>query len=168
MCGGHFDGIVTYDVAGIIWAGHLISGGLLVHSAVYTVHGNMHCNTREHALQHNNNGPKTLLCDTHDTMSTSLLQQPITITCCVRFDRNYVSFDNNETPTDRADHIENCLLVRLINSCVEIILPNLCLLPTLQCTFQWIRHTKVHHRYPHFSNKQTMWLAAHHCVLQIV
>ena len=37
----------------------------------------------------NNNRPKILPCDTPDTMLTSLLLQPSTITCCDRFDRNF-------------------------------------------------------------------------------
>ena len=48
----------------------------------------------------NNNWPKTLPClRTPDTMLTSLLRQPSTITCCDRFDRNCVNIDKAEPPT---------------------------------------------------------------------
>ena len=46
----------------------------------------------------NNNGPKTLQSGTTDTMLTSLLWQPSTITCCDRFDKNCVNIDNTELP----------------------------------------------------------------------
>ena len=54
----------------------------------------------------NNNGPKTLPCGTPDTTLTSLLQQPSTITCCDRFDRNCVYIDKTEPPI----HTEQSLL----------------------------------------------------------
>ena len=91
----------------------------------------------------NNNEPKTLPCGTPETTSTSLLRQPSTITCCDRFDRNYVSIDNTEhANTKRAEAIENALMVNHIKGCTLINLHDPSLLPTLQCTLQCMEHAQ--------------------------
>ena len=46
----------------------------------------------------NNKWAKTLPFNYPDTMLTSLLLQPSTITGCGRFDRNWVNIDNSEPP----------------------------------------------------------------------
>ena len=85
----------------------------------------------------NNNWPITMPCGTPDTLSTSLLQQPSTITCCDWFDRSCISIDNTEPPnTHRAEPLENALMVDPINGSTEINLLDPTLLPTLQCTLQ--------------------------------
>ena len=50
------------------------------------------------SVQEDQNRPKTLPCGTPDTMLTSLLRQPSTITCCDWFDRNSVNIDRTEPP----------------------------------------------------------------------
>ena len=60
--------------------------------------------------------------------------------------------------------MQNSLIVEPIKGCTEINLYYPSLPRTLQCTLQWMWHTKVHHRYPDLSDKQTWWLEALHCV----
>ena len=89
----------------------------------------------------NNNESKTLYCDTADTTLTSLLRQPSTLMCS---DRQHRTFTTHTT-----ELIENSLMVDPIKSCAEINLHNPSLMPTLQCIFQCMRHTrKVYHKYP--------------------
>ena len=92
----------------------------------------------------NNNGPKTLPYGIPDTMLTSLLLQPSTITCCERFDRNSVNIDHTEPPIP----IEQGLYripswyVDPIKGCDEINLYDPSLLPIFQCTLQCMRRTQ--------------------------
>ena len=70
----------------------------------------------------NNNGHKTLPCGTPDTTLTSLLLQPSTITCCDRFDRNFVNIDMTEPPIPtEQSFIENAQMVDPIKGCTEVI-----------------------------------------------
>ena len=66
--------------------------------------------------------------------------------------------------THRAELIENFLMVDPIKSGAEVDLHNPGHLPALQSTAVYVTHTKVHHRYPNLSDKQTGWLEAHHSV----
>ena len=94
-------------------------------------------------VQRNNNGPKTLPCGTPDTMLTSLLRQPSTITCCDRFDRNCVNMDRTGPPIPtRAELMENAQMVDPIKGCTEVNLHDPSLLPTLQCTLQCKGHAQ--------------------------
>ena len=70
--------------------------------------------------------------------------------------------------THRAEPIENALMVNHIKSYTEINLQDPSFLPLSNAL--WLSetvygtHTKVHHRYPDLSDKQTGWLEAHHCM----
>ena len=108
----------------------------------------------------NNNWPKTLPCGTPDTTLTSLLQQPSTITCCDRFDRNCQYRQDRTSNTHRAELIENTQMVDPIKGCTEVDLHDPSLLPTLQCSLQCMGHAQK----CDISDKQTGWLEAHHCI----
>ena len=89
-----------------------------------------------------NNRPKTLPCGTPDTMLTSLLQQPSTITCCNQFYRNCQYRQHRTSNTQRAELTENALMVDPIKGCTEINQHYPSLLPTLRCTLQCMRHAQ--------------------------
>ena len=113
----------------------------------------------------NNNGPKTLPCGTPDTTLTNLLRHPSTKTNCDRLDKNCVSTDNTTTDTNRAEPMENSLMVDPIKRSAEVYLHNPGLLQALQMhSAVYVTHTKAHHKYPNLSDKQTGWLEAHHSV----
>ena len=96
---------------------------------------------RSDMYRRNNNGPKTLPCSPPDTTLNSLLQQPSTITCYERFDRNTVNIDRNlQYPQSRA--YRECQMVDPIKGCTEVNLHNTSLLPTLQCTLQCKGHAE--------------------------
>ena len=88
----------------------------------------------------NNNGPKALPCGTPDTTLTSLLQQPSTITCCDRFDRNCVNIDKTEPPMPQSrayrEYPDGWPYQRL-HCRVHCPIKGL---PTLQCTLQYMGH----------------------------
>ena len=90
----------------------------------------------------NNNGPKTLPYCTPDTTLTNLLRQPSSRTCCDRFDRNCVNTLNIEPPIPRAELIENPPMVDPIKRCAEVNLHTPSLLPTQQCTLEYMGHHK--------------------------
>ena len=69
-----------------------------------------------------------------DTMLTSLLRQPSTITCWDRFDRNC------QYRQHRTELIKNSLMIEAIKGCAEINLHDPSLLQTPQCTFQCMGH----------------------------
>ena len=64
--------------------------------------------------------------------------------------------------------MEYVLMVGLSNAALKSIctIPAKCALSNALCSV-WTR-TKVHHRYPDLSDKQTGWLEAHHSVPYIV
>ena len=107
----------------------------------------------------NNNGPKTLFCGTPDTTLTSLLLQPSVITGCDRFDRNCVNIHNTETPI----HTEQSLYrIPWWLTLWKAALKSICTtLPPAHSPMHFAVHatrTKVYHRHPDFSDKQTGWL----------
>ena len=90
----------------------------------------------------NNNGRKALPCAIPDTVLTSLILRPSTITCCDRFDRNCVNIDNTEPPIPTEQN-----LLRIPWWLTQLRLPEInlydpSLLPTLQCTLQCMRQTQ--------------------------
>ena len=108
----------------------------------------------------------TLPCSTPDTVLTSLLLQPSTITCCDRFDRNcqYRQHINSNTPQNRA-----CREIPdgwPIKGCAEINVYYPSFLPTLQCTLQCVWHAQICIRgtqtFP--ISKLGGWKHSHHCV----
>ena len=90
----------------------------------------------------NNNVSETQSCGTPDPTLTNLLYQPSTITCCDRFDRNCVNIINTEPPTPTKQHIENSIMVDPMKGCAEINLHDPSLLPTFECTLQYMEHAK--------------------------
>ena len=116
-----------------------------------------------------NKGPKTLPCGTPDTTLTSLLRQPSTITCCDRFNRNCANTEKTEPPIPTEQSLFRMpRWLTLSKAGLKYIceIPASCQLSMHSAAYGTL--TKVHHRYPDLSDKQTGWLEAHHWVPEIV
>ena len=96
----------------------------------------------------NNNGPKTLPCSAPDTILTSLLRQPSPITCCDRqpspitYCKLCKYIEDRASNTHRTELTENTLMVDPIKGCAEINLHDPRVMPTLQCTLQYMGHSQ--------------------------
>ena len=119
----------------------------------------------EKSYRRNNNGPKTQPCGTPDTTLTSLLRHPSTKTNCDLLYKNCVSTDNTEPryPQSWAYRefpdgwpYQKQRWSRSAQSWPPASSP--------MHSAVYVTHTKAHHRYPNLSDKQTVWLEAHHSV----